>query len=116
MSWRDDLPQLVDDHLAGRLEGGGRAALERLLAEQPAARQQFWVMANHEVMLRSVFAGASTAVADMRQPTPVRLRQWRYVLLATAALVLIAICVAFTIWSAGAVQPVAIIGSLVVVG
>ncbi len=116
MSWRDDLPQLVDDHLAGRLEGDGRAALERLLAEQPAARQQFWVMANHEVMLRSVFAGASTAVADMRPPTPVRLRQWRHVLLATAALVFIAIGVALTIWSADAVQPVAVIGSLVVVG
>ena len=114
MSWRDELPQLVDDHLAGRLEEDGRVALERLLAEQPEARQQFWVMANHEVMLRSVFVGVPAAITDVPPPSP-RVR-WRHTLLATAALVLIAVAVAFAMWSADAPRPVAVIGNLAAVG
>lgn len=113
MSWRDELPQLVDDHLAGRLDESGRAALERLLAGHPEARRLFWVMANHEVMLRSAFAGA---VGGSVEPAAVARSRWRHPLLAAAALVLIAIGVAFALWSADASRPVAVIGNLAAVG
>lgn len=113
MSWRDELPQLVDDHFAGRLDEHGRAGLERLLAEQPEARQHFWVMANHEVMLRSVFAGAVAETVV----SPAVTRIWRRrPALAAAALVLIAIGVAFGMWSGDAARPVAVIGNLAAVG
>lgn len=113
MSWREELPQLVDDHLAGRLDESGRAGLERLLGEHPEARRLFWVMANHEIMLRSAFAGAPAASADLPPPSP-RVR-WNP-LLAAAALVLVAIGVGFAMWAADAPRPVALIARLAAVG
>ena len=95
MSWQDALLTLVDDHLAGRLDETGGLELERLLGEQPAARQLFWIAVNHEVMLRSALSGAVATAGAGPVPTTTR-GWWRRPALAAAALVLIAVGMALS--------------------
>ena len=113
MSWQVTVLELVDDHLAGRLDDRGRADLERLLVERPEARTLFWAAVNHAVMLRSAFAG--TAVGEQAVPTATPRRWWQRPLLATAALVLIGVGAAMFGWVDDRREPLAVIANLAAV-